>query len=137
MPLVLFINSNLYIFDFGGKQMKRMVGTTVRGIRAPIIKEGDDLVNIVVDCVLKASESENFALRDKDVIGITESLLSRAQGNYASIDDVASDINGKFSGAIGVIFPILSRNRFANIFKGIVKSGKKIYLFLNYPSDEV
>ncbi|HHV98345.1 MAG TPA: F420-0--gamma-glutamyl ligase [Clostridiaceae bacterium] len=117
--------------------MKRMVGTTVRGIRAPIIKEGDDLVNIVVDCVIKAAESENFSLRDRDVVGITESLLSRAQGNYASIDDVAADINEKFSGAIGVIFPILSRNRFANIFKGIVKSGKKIYLFLNYPSDEV
>ena len=117
--------------------MKRMVGTTVRGIRAPIIKEGDDLVNIVVDCVIKASESENFALRDKDVIGITESLLSRAQGNYASVDDVAYDISRKFDGAIGVLFPILSRNRFANIFKGIVKSGRKIYLFLNYPSDEV
>lgn len=117
--------------------MKRMVGTTARGIRAPIVKEGDNLVNIVVDCVIKASESENFALRDKDVIGVTESLLSRAQGNYASIDDVAYDINRKFSGDIAVIFPILSRNRFANIFKGIAKSGKKIYLFLNYPSDEV
>ncbi len=117
--------------------MKRMVGTTVRGIRAPIIKEGDDLVSIVVDCILKASEAENFKLRDRDVVGITESLLSRAQGNYASIDDIAYDISRKFGDTIGVLFPILSRNRFANIFKGIVKTGKKIYLFLNYPSDEV
>lgn len=117
--------------------MKRMVGTTVRGIRAPIIKEGDNLVNIIVDCVIKAAESENFKIRDNDVIGITESLISRAQGNYASIDDIAFDINRKFSGDIAVLFPILSRNRFANLFKGIVKSGKKIYLFLNYPSDDV
>lgn len=116
--------------------MKRMVGTTVRGIRTPIIKEGDNLVNIVVDSVLKASESEGFKLNDKDVIAVTESLVSRAQGNYASLDDIAEDINRKFEGDIAVVFPILSRNRFANIFNGIVRSGKKIYLFLNYPSDE-
>lgn len=116
--------------------MKRMVGTTVRGIRTPIVKEGDNLVNIVVDSVLKASESEGFKLNDKDVIAVTESLVSRAQGNYASLDDIAEDINRKFEGDIAVVFPILSRNRFANIFNGIVRSGKKIYLFLNYPSDE-
>jgi len=109
--------------------VKRMVGTTVRGIRAPIIKEGDNLVNIIVDCVIKAAESENFKIRDNDVIGITESLISRAQGNYASIDDIAFDINRKFSGDIAVLFPILSRNRFANLFKGIVKSGKKYTYF--------
>lgn len=117
--------------------MKRMVGTTVRGLRAPIVKEGDDLVNIVVDCVLKSMEAENFKLNDKDVIGVTESLVSRAQGNYASLDDIAQDINRKFEGDIAVLFPILSRNRFANILRGIAKSGKKIHLFLNYPSDEV
>lgn len=117
--------------------VKRMVGTTVRGIRAPIIKEGDDLVNIVVDCLIKAAEVENFDIKDNDIIGITESLVSRAQGNYASIDDIAFDINRKFSGDIAVLFPILSRNRFATLFKGIVKSGKKIYLFLSYPSDDV
>lgn len=117
--------------------VKRMVGTTVRGIRAPIIKEGDDLVSIVVDCLIKASEAENFNIKDNDIIGITESLVSRAQGNYATVDDIAFDINRKFSGDIAVLFPILSRNRFATIFKGIVKSGKKIYLFLSYPSDDV
>lgn len=116
--------------------MKRMVGTTVRGIRTPIVKEGDNLVSIVVDSVLKASESESFKLNDRDVIAVTESLVSRAQGNYASLDNIAEDINRKFEGDIAVVFPILSRNRFANIFNGIVRSGKKIYLFLNYPSDE-
>lgn len=117
--------------------MKRMVGTTVRGIRTPIVKEGDNLVNIVVDSVLEAVESENIKLNDKDVVAVTESLVSRAQGNYASLDSIAEDINRKFKGDIAVLFPILSRNRFARIFKGLVKSGKKIYLFLNYPSDEV
>jgi len=114
-----------------------MVGTTARGIRAPIIKEGDELVKIVVDCLIKASEVENFKIKDNDVIGITESLLARAQGNYATIDDIACDINRKFSGDIAVLFPILSRNRFAALLKGIVKSGKKIYLYLSYPSDDV
>lgn len=117
--------------------MVRTVGTTVRGIRAPIIKEGDDLINIVVDSVLKSMEAEKFILNDRDVVGITESLVARAQGNYASIDDIAVDINKKFDGDIAVIFPILSRNRFSLILKGLAMSGKKIYLFLNYPSDEV
>lgn len=117
--------------------MQRRVGTTVRGIRAPIIKEGDDLVNIVVDSVLEAMESDIFHINDRDVLGVTESLVARAQGNYASVNDIAHDINQKFKGDIAVLFPILSRNRFSLILKGIAMSGKKIYLFLNYPSDEV
>ncbi|HHW06745.1 MAG TPA: F420-0--gamma-glutamyl ligase [Clostridia bacterium] len=117
--------------------MTRMVGTTVRGIRAPIVKAGDDLVEIVVQSVLTAARSENFAIHDRDIIGITESLLARAQGNYARVTDIAADIARKFTGSIGVVFPILSRNRFALILKGIALSGKKIYLLLNYPADEV
>lgn len=117
--------------------MGRRVGTTVRGIRAPIIKAGDDLVNIVVDSVLEAMESENFNIGDRDVIGITESLVARAQGNYATVQDIADDLSRKFKGDIAVLFPILSRNRFSLILKGIAMSGKKVYLFLNYPSDEV
>ena len=117
--------------------MVRTVGTTVRGLRAPIVKEGDDIVKIVVDSVLKAIENEGFHINDKDVIGVTESLVARAQGNYATTENIAEDVNRKFKGDIGVIFPILSRNRFSVIFKGIVKSGKKIYLILSYPSDEV
>ncbi|MCF6465465.1 coenzyme F420-0:L-glutamate ligase [Clostridium sp. Cult2] len=117
--------------------MIRTVGTTVRGIRAPIVKKGDDLINIVVDSVLKASEHENFYLNDKDIIGITESLVARAQGNYATAEDIAQDIDNKFPADIGIIFPILSRNRFSIILKGIALTGKKIYLLLNYPSDEV
>ncbi|NMB95079.1 MAG: F420-0--gamma-glutamyl ligase [Clostridiaceae bacterium] len=117
--------------------MARMVGTVARGVRAPIIREGDDLVAIVVDSVLKCAKEENFSIKDRDVIGITESLVARAQGNYASINDIAFDINRKFKGDIAVVFPILSRNRFSMILKGIALTGKKIYLFLNYPSDEV
>lgn len=117
--------------------MIRTVGTTVRGIRAPIVKEGDNLVDIVVDSVLKASEYENFYINDRDIIGITESLVARAQGNYATSEDIAQDINKKFPGDIGIVFPILSRNRFSIILKGIALTGKKIYLLLNYPSDEV
>jgi len=118
--------------------MARMVGTVARGIRAPIIREGDDLVEIVVDSVLKCAKEENFSIKDRDVIGITESLVARAQGNYASIHDIAFDIDRKFKGDnIAVVFPILSRNRFSMILKGIALTGKKIYLFLNYPSDEV
>ncbi len=117
--------------------MVRTVGTTVRGIRAPIIKEGDDLVNIVVDSVLKSMDAEKFTLKDKDVIGITESLVARAQGNYASIEDIAKEVNTKFTGDFAVVFPILSRNRFSLVLKGLAMSGKKIYLFLTYPSDEV
>ncbi|HSH36925.1 coenzyme F420-0:L-glutamate ligase [Schnuerera sp.] len=117
--------------------MIRTVGTTVRGIRAPIVKKGDDLIDIVVESVLKAAEYEDFDINDKDIIGITESLVARAQGNYATAEDIAEDINNKFPEDIGIIFPILSRNRFSIILKGIALTGKKIYLFLNYPSDEV
>lgn len=117
--------------------MVRMVGTTARGIRAPIIKAGDDLVSIVVDCVLKAAQAENFSLHDKDVIGITESLVARSQGNYATLEQIALDINRKFEGDIVLLFPILSRNRFALILEGIARSGKNIHLILNYPADEV
>jgi len=117
--------------------MVRAVGTTARGIRAPIVKEGDNLIDIVVDSVLKASKYENFQLEDRDIIGITESLVARAQGNYATVEDIADDIDSKFDDDIGVIFPILSRNRFAIILKGIALTGKKIFLLLNYPADEV
>lgn len=117
--------------------MVRTVGTTVRGIRAPIVKKGDDLINIVVDSVLNAAEHEHFELNDRDIIGITESLVARAQGNYATIEDIAEDVSQKFEGDIGVVFPILSRNRFSIILKGIALTGKKVHILLNYPSDEV
>ncbi len=121
-----------------GIYMERLVGTISRGIRLPIIREGDDLYKIVVDSVLNAANSEGFSLRDKDVIAITESIVARAQGNYASVDDIALDIKEKFpSGHIGVIFPILSRNRFAICLRGIARGAKKITLMLSYPSDEV
>lgn len=115
----------------------RAIGTTATGVRAPIIKEGADLNKIVVDSVLTAVESENKKLKDWDIIGITESFVARSQGNYAKLLDIAEDINNKFEGDIAVVFPILSRNRFASILKGISLTGKKIYLLLNYPSDEV
>jgi len=115
----------------------RTIGTTVRGIRAPIVNEGDNIVQIVVDSILGSVEAEGYELRDRDVIGITESIVARTQGNYVTIEDIASDINEKFEGDIAVLFPILSRNRFSLILKGIAMSGKKIHLFLNYPSDEV
>lgn len=118
--------------------MERMVGTVVRGLRTPIIMQGDDIPSIVVDTVLKASESEGFSIYDKDVVAITESVVARAQGNYASIDAIAKDISGKFADdTIGVIFPILSRNRFAICLKGIAKGAKKIVIMFSYPSDEV
>ncbi|MCM1259330.1 MAG: coenzyme F420-0:L-glutamate ligase [Prevotella sp.] len=118
--------------------MERKSGTISRGIRCPIIKEGDDLVNIVVDSVLDAAKSEGFVLKDRDVVGITESIVARAQGNYATIDDIATDVRRKCTNAtVGVIFPILSRNRFAIVLKGIARGVKKIVLMLNYPSDEV
>ena len=117
---------------------ERKVGTVSRGIRCPIIRQGDDLAQIVTDSVLEAAESEGFELRDKDVISITESIVARSQGNYATIDDIAADVKAKFGGeTIGVIFPILSRNRFAICLKGIAKGAKKIVLMLSYPSDEV
>lgn len=115
----------------------RTIGTTARGVRAPIIKEGDNLKKIVIDSLLAAVNEENIKLNDSDVIGITESLVARSQGNYAKLKDIADDVNNKFEGDVAVLFPILSRNRFASILQGISMSGKKIHLFLNYPSDEV
>lgn len=118
--------------------MERKIGTVSRGIRCPIIREGDDLKQIVTDSVLEAAESEGFELRDRDVIAVTESIVARAQGNYASIDAIAEDVKNKLGGeTIGVIFPILSRNRFAICLKGIARGAKKIVLMLSYPSDEV
>ena len=118
--------------------MERKVGTISRGIRCPIIREGDNLVDITVNSILETCEAENFSLRDKDVIALTESIVARAQGNYASIDAIAKDVKNKMnSDEIGVIFPILSRNRFSLLLKGIARGVKKIYLMLSYPSDEV
>ena len=117
---------------------ERRVGTISRGIRCPIIREGDDLAAIVADSVIEAAEIEGFELRDRDVIAMTESIVARAQGNYATVDNIATDIKSKFGdNTIGVIFPILSRNRFAICLKGIAKGAKKIVLMLSYPSDEV
>lgn len=117
---------------------ERRVGTVSRGIRCPIIRKGDDLAAIVADSVLAAASSEGFSLRDRDVIAVTESVVARAQGNYASVDDIAADVKAKFGDAtVGVIFPILSRNRFAICLKGIARGAKKIVLMLSYPSDEV
>lgn len=118
--------------------MERVVGTVVRGLRCPIIKEGDKIEDIVVESVLKASEAEGFTINDKDIVTVTESIVARAQGNYASIDSIAKDVKAKFGDdTIGVIFPILSRNRFAICLRGIAKAAKKIVLMLSYPSDEV
>ena len=118
--------------------MERRTGTVSRGIRCPIIREGDDIAGIVVDSVVEASEVEGFALRDRDVVAITESVVARAQGNYASVDAIAADVRAKLGGeTVGVIFPILSRNRFAICLRGIAKGAKKIVLMLGYPSDEV
>lgn len=118
--------------------MERRVGTVSRGVRCPIIREGDNLVDIVVNSVLEAAESEGFELRNRDVIGITESIVARAQGNYASVEDIAADVKAKLGGeTVGVIFPILSRNRFAINLKGIAMGCKKVVLMLSYPSDEV
>lgn len=118
--------------------MERKVGTISRGIRCPIIKEHDDLAKIVTESVLDAAKCEGFELRDKDVIALTESIVARAQGNYASIDAIAKDVKEKLGGGtVGVIFPILSRNRFAILLKGIARGCKKVILMLSYPSDEV
>ena len=115
-----------------------MVGTVSRGVRAPIIRSGDNLAEIVTESVLLAAEDENSPIRDRDIIAMTEAIVARAQGNYASTDDIANDIKAKFpSGELGVIFPILSRNRFSVCLKGIAKGAKKIVLMLSYPSDEV
>ena len=118
--------------------MERKVGTISRGIRCPIIREGDNLVDIAVTSVMEAAESEGFSLRDRDVIALTESIVARAQGNYASVQDIADDVRAKLGGGtVGVIFPITSRNRFAIVLRGIAMGAKKVVLMLNYPSDEV
>ena len=118
--------------------MERKVGTISRGIRCPIIREGDDLAKIVVDSVLEAAASEGYEMRDRDVVAVTESVVARAQGNYASVDAIAKDVKAKLGGeTVGVIFPILSRNRFSICLRGIARGCKKIVLMLSYPSDEV
>ncbi len=118
--------------------MERKVGTVSRGIRCPIIREGDDLAKIVTESVIEAAESEGFELRDRDVVSMTESIVARSQGNYAHVDAIAKDVKNKLGGGtIGVIFPILSRNRFAICLKGIAMGAKKVVLMLSYPSDEV
>lgn len=118
--------------------MSRLFGTVSRGVRAPIIKSGDDIVKVVTDSVLAASKEEGVAFRNKDVVAMTEAIVARAQGNYASIDDIASDVKAKLGGqTIGVIFPILSRNRFSVCLKGIARGAKKVVIMLSYPSDEV
>ena len=118
--------------------MSKYVGTISRGIRLPIIKQGDPLADIVVKSVLEASQNEPFEINDRDVVAITESVVARNQGNYAKVDDIAKDIHDKFGGGtIGVIFPILSRNRFAILLKGMARGVDKIVLMLSYPSDEV
>ncbi len=117
--------------------MARTIGTQVKGIRSPIIKKGDDLVEIVVESLRRSWEQENYELKDWDVIGITESLVARAQGNYVTVDDIILETKEKFSEEIGVVFPILSRNRFSLILKAIARATSRVYLLLSYPSDEV
>ena len=118
--------------------MSRMIGTVSRGVRAPIIRAGDDLAQIVTNCVMEAAADDGFAIRDRDVVAITESIVARVQGNYVSVDDIAADVRAKFGGeTVAVIFPILSRNRFSICLRGIAKGCKKVVLMLSYPSDEV
>ena len=118
--------------------MSRTVGTISRGVRAPIIRQGDNIVEIVTNSILEASKEDGFEIRDRDIVAMTEAIVARAQGNYATVDDIASDVKAKFGGeTVGVIFPILSRNRFAICLRGIAKGAKKIVLMLSYPSDEV
>lgn len=118
--------------------MSRLIGTTVRGLRAPIIREGDDIAAIAVDTLLSACQENNIQIRDNDILAVTESIVARAQANYVSVDDIAADVREKFpAGTAGVTFPILSRNRFAIAFSGICLGLKKVYLLLSYPSDEV
>ena len=118
--------------------MSRMIGTVSRGVRAPIIRNGDNLVEIVTDSILEAAKDDSFTIRDRDIIAMTEAIVARAQGNYATTDDIAKDVRAKYpDGTVGVIFPILSRNRFSVCLKGIAKGAKKVVLMLSYPSDEV
>ena len=118
--------------------MSRMIGTVSRGVRAPIIRNGDDIVKVVSESVLLAAKDAGFEIQDRDIIAMTEAIVARAQGNYASVDDIAADVRAKFGGqTVGVILPILSRNRFAICLRGIAKGAKKVVLMLSYPSDEV
>ncbi|MBQ4324432.1 MAG: coenzyme F420-0:L-glutamate ligase [Clostridia bacterium] len=118
--------------------MSRMVGTVSRGVRAPIIRSGDNLAEIVTESVLAAARSEGYEIRNRDIVAMTEAIVARAQGNYATTDEIAADVRAKFpGGVVGVIFPILSRNRFSVCLKGIAKGVKKVVLMLSYPSDEV
>ncbi len=118
--------------------MGRMIGTISRGVRAPIIRQGDDIVEIVTTSLLEAAKEENITFHDRDVVAMTEAIVARAQGNYCSVEDIATDVKNKFGGeTVGVIFPILSRNRFAICLRGIAKGAKKVVLMLSYPSDEV
>jgi len=118
--------------------MGRMVGTVVRGLRAPIIKQGDNMVDIVCETVIEAAKEEGYSIKDKDIVTITESIVARAQGNYATVDNIAKDVKTKFGdNTVGVIFPILSRNRFSLILKGISLGVKKVIILFSYPSDEV
>ena len=118
--------------------MSRMIGTVSRGVRAPIIKEGDNIVDIVTTSILDAQKDAGFEFHDKDIVAMTEAIVARAQGNYATVDDIAQDVKAKFGGNdVGVIFPILSRNRFAICLRGIAKGAKKVVIMLSYPSDEV
>ena len=118
--------------------MSRMVGTVSRGVRAPIIRSGDDLAQIVTESVITAAREEGYEIRNRDIVAMTEAIVARAQGNYASVDDIAEDVKNKLGGeTVGVIFPILSRNRFAICLRGIAKGAKKVVLMLSYPSDEV
>ncbi|OMD90006.1 coenzyme F420-0:L-glutamate ligase [Paenibacillus odorifer] len=118
--------------------MERVVGTVVRGLRGPIINNGDNIEEIVVQTVLNAATVEGFSIEDRDIVTVTESIVARAQGNYATIDNIAADIKGKFGEeTVGVIFPILSRNRFANCLRGITKGAQNVVLMLSYPADEV
>ena len=118
--------------------LQRVVGTVVRGLRGPIINQGDNIEEIVVNTVLNTAKVEGYSIEDNDIVTITESVVARAQGNYATIDDIAADIKAKFGQeTVGVTFPILSRNRFANCLRGIARGAKEVVLMLSYPSDEV
>ena len=118
--------------------MERLIGTVSRGVRAPIVREGDNIVEIVADSILKAQANGDFTIGDRDVIAVTEAVVARTQGNYAEVEQIAADVKAKFGDStVGVIFPILSRNRFAICLRGIAMGAKKIVLMLSYPSDEV
>ena len=133
----MVIHLEIIIIFFTELKMSRTVGTVARGIRCPIVQEGDDIVEIVVEALKNAWRKEGFEIRDRDVVGITESIVARAQGNYVTLDDIASEIRNRFGDEVGVVFPILSRNRFAMILKGIAAGARQVHLLLSYPSDEV